>query len=481
MSVDTVAAPAATVVPLRVAAVRGAVAGLIGGFVYGTGLAQSNLLPEIARMVGGRTDAAGFTVHLVVAVVLGAVFGVLMRARQDEPGELLHWGLAYGMFWWYLGMLTLFPLWAGTPLGWNIDAARDAFPFLVGHLLYGACAAIVLAVLHGSRAGGSSAGALLCGASAGAITALVLPAVIDPFPEIIGGRASLLLLGCGAGVFFTLLHPRVTAVGPAIARGVGVGFLLWIALPVTIVPLLRDGRLLWPVDPARALFPALVACLVLGSVTAALTAWLTGSARFLFADPAERADDDSLGARTLRAVVRGAAGGIAGGLVFTVVMVQIGYLSTVAGLVGSTSPGVGLAVHLIISVILGSTYGLFFRRRSDDLASGIGWGVCWGFLWWIVGALTVLPVWLGGAPQWSAAAAAAAFPSLIGHLGFGAALGATYQAIEARHDPWSTRPAVPTSAQKRALDQTGRMAAVAPAVWAVVAVIAVTMTVLLRP
>lgn len=473
----------AVVVPLRVAAVRGAVAGLVGGFVYGAALAQSQLLPEIARMVGGHTDAAGYAVLLVVAVVLGAVFGVLMRARRSEPGELLFWGLAYGMFWWYLGMLTLFPPGSGTALGWNIGAAQAAFPYLIGHLLYGACTAAVLIALQSPRtgtiAGAPIAGVLTRGAAAGAIAAWVLSAVIDPLPAIVAGRAWLLLLGAGAGLGFALLHPQISAAGPAMARGVGLGFLIWITVPVTIVPLLRDGRLLWSVDQARALFPTLVACLVLGATVGAVSSWLSGLGRLLLADPAERADDESLGARSLRAVVRGATGGIAGGLIFTVIMVQIGYLGTVARLVGSTSPGVGLAVHLIISVILGSTYGLFFRRQSDDLTSGIGWGVSWGFLWWVVGALTVLPVWLGGDPQWSATDAATAFPSLIGHLGFGAALGATFHVLEARHDPWWMRNAMPTSAQERVLEQTRRAAAAAPAVWALNALIAVTVTVLL--
>lgn len=465
--------------PVRVAAVRGAVAGLVGGFVYGAALAQSQLLPEIARMVGGRTDAAGFAVHLAVAVVLGSLFGVLMRTRRDEPGELLFWGLAYGMFWWYLGMLTLFPLWAGTALGWNIDAARAAFPYLVGHLLYGACTALVLVALNGSRPKTAGPGRLVRGASAGLIAAFVLSVMIDPFPAIAGGRASLVLLGVGTGIAFALLNPRAPATGPAIARGVGLGFLIWITVPITAVPLLRDGRLLWSVDRVDAQFPALVACLTLGAAVAAFSSWLGGVGRLLLADPADRADDESLGARTLRAVGRGAAGGIAGGLIFTVVMVQIGYLGTVARLVGSTSPGVGLVVHLLISVILGSTYGLFFRRQSDDLSSGIGWGVAWGFLWWIVGALTVLPLWLGGDPRWTATDAATAFPSLVGHLGFGAALGATFHVLEARHDPWWTRHATPTSAQERALDQARRSAAAAPAVWALTALIAVTVTVLL--
>ena len=76
--------------------------------------------------------------------------------------------------------------------------------------------------------------------------------------------------------------------------------------------------------------------------------------------------------------------------------------------------------------------------------------------------------------------AADAFPSVIGHLGFGAALGATFYVLEARHDPWWITAAAPTSVQQRVLDQTRQAAAAAPAVWALNALIAVTVTVLLR-
>lgn len=303
MSVDLVAAETTTA-SLRTAAVRGAVAGLVGGFVYGAALSESQLLPEIARMVGGGTDSAGFAVHLVVSVILGAVFGMLMRGRRREPGEVLSWGLAYGMFWWYLGMLTLFPLWSGTPLGWNIGAAQAALPYLVGHLIYGACTALILVALQGSQAGTPTAGALARGAVAGGVAAWVLSAVIDPYPPIVAGRSGLLLLGAGAGLAFALLHPQVPAAGPAMARGVGLGFLIWITVPVTIVPLLRDNRLPWSAGPVRALFPALVACPVLGATVGAVSSWLTGLGRLLLADPADRADDESLGTRTFRAVAR---------------------------------------------------------------------------------------------------------------------------------------------------------------------------------
>jgi hypothetical protein len=44
----------------------------------------------------------------------------------------------YGLVWWFLGPLTLFPLLLGQPLQWSLDAALRVYPSLVGHLAYGA-------------------------------------------------------------------------------------------------------------------------------------------------------------------------------------------------------------------------------------------------------------------------------------------------------------------------------------------------------
>jgi hypothetical protein len=97
---------------------------------------------------------------------------------------------------------------------------------------------------------------------------------------------------------------------------------------------------------------------------------------------------------------------------------------------------VGFLVHMAIAVFIGVTYALLFRRQSFDVRSGVGWGVAYGLMWWILGALTLLPVLLGGEPLWSAAAAGRAVPSLIGHLAYGMGLGVTFYLLEARHNPW---------------------------------------------
>ena len=62
--------------------------------------------------------------------------------------------------------------------------------------------------------------------------------------------------------------------------------------------------------------------------------------------------------------------------------------------------------------------------------------VSYRFFWWVLGALTLLPALTGSVPQWDAAAITAAFSALVGHLGYGAALGAVHYRLVARADPW---------------------------------------------
>lgn len=164
--------------------------------------------------------------------------------------------------------------------------------------------------------------------------------------------------------------------------------------------------------------------------------WLSAFVRSLFSDDVRRLAHEGAGAEGLQAAGRGAFAGLVGGLLFTLIMLQIDFLPTVAALVGSDSKVTGFVVHLAIADAIGISYGLLFRRRSYDAGSALGWGVAYGFCWWILGALTLLPVFLGGSPQWSAAAAVEAFPSLVGHLLYGAGLGLTFYALESRYSPW---------------------------------------------
>lgn len=183
------------------------------------------------------------------------------------------------------------------------------------------------------------------------------------------------------------------------------------------------------------------------------------------------------GWRGLRAVGRGAVGGLLGGLIFTVVMIQIGFLPTVARLIGSHSAFTGFVTHLVIADLIGASYGVLFRRQSYDLGSALGWGVCYGFFWWILGPLTLLPMLLGAAPQWTPEAAAGLNASLVGHLAYGAALGVGFHLLEARYNPWW----IPLSSMEevRAEQRKEQLLTSAPGLWALVLTIALTVPMVL--
>lgn len=121
----------------------------------------------------------------------------------------------------------------------------------------------------------------------------------------------------------------------------------------------------------------------------------------------------------------GAAGGLVGGLGFGILLQAMGMMPVIADLVGSTSAGVGWAVHLFNSLLFGAIFGLLLSRWLTDLAPAAALGMVYGVFWWVVGALWIMPAWLGmnemifeiGDPQWQ---------SFVGHLFYGLLLAVTY-------------------------------------------------------
>ncbi|MFZ2501136.1 MAG: hypothetical protein WAW88_00495, partial [Nocardioides sp.] len=128
-------------------------------------------------------------------------------------------------------------------------------------------------------------------------------------------------------------------------------------------------------------------------------------------------------------LVAGVAGGLAGGIVFGLMMQMMGMLPMVAQLVGSSSTGVGWLVHLAISAILGVGYAALLGGRATSLATGLGLGAAWGAVWWVLGALLIMPAVLG-MPLFMMNAMTG--KSLMGHLIFGALLGAVHQVASQR-------------------------------------------------
>jgi uncharacterized membrane protein YagU involved in acid resistance len=477
---------------LRRAVLPGAVGGIAGGIVFGVTMIELGTLDSIATIV--RADpgsVVGWIVHLSIAVIVGIVFGLLVWRQRPGVGETLFWGLAYGGFFWFVGPLTMRPVFTDRPIGWNLEAAQSAFPALLGHLLYGTAAGLVFVAFRWREAGtgwhvsrrmlvrggvAGLAGAALLGPTIGGVHSLV---ATWPGAAANDGSAwaATLVLGLVAGAAYACLYPRTEGTaGPALVRGVVYGFLLWIVAGLTILPALEGSGLAWSLEEARAAFSGFTGFLFLGVALAVIYHWLDALGRKLFSDDVAVTGREGAGAQALRALGRGIGAGLVGGALFSVVWIQVDFFPTVARLVGGESVVLGVVIHLLIAQVIGAAYGLLFRRQSYDLGSALGWGAAYGFFWWNLGSLTLLPTFLGAPIRWDAELAAGALPGLVGHLLYGASLGLAYYAIEVRHNPWwiaRTEVEAVRRIRRRELVLTS-----APALWALVVLIALTIPVL---
>ncbi len=127
-------------------------------------------------------------------------------------------------------------------------------------------------------------------------------------------------------------------------------------------------------------------------------------------------------------VKHGIYGGLAGGAVFGVLMGMMGMLSMIAGMMGSSSPLVGFAVHMMISAFIGASFAVLFGRLAMTGGRSVAAGLGYGLAWWVLGPLTMMPLMMGMGlgVNWTASAMAAAMPSLMGHLIYGGILGGIY-------------------------------------------------------
>jgi uncharacterized membrane protein YagU involved in acid resistance len=474
------------------AVTAGGIAGLAGALVFGAALLQVGVQPSMALLlVGGPT--VGFVVHLIIGAVLGAGLGAVCHWQRPGAGETIFLGVAYATLWWYLGPLTILPVILGEGPVWDIAALQAQFPGLLGHLLYGASAGAVLALLrepHWARRGAARMGGrtLLRGALAGLAAAWLLsagpqrqgaPSLLPVIPTASGSLPQLAItfgLGPLIGMGYSLLYPRVAErAGPALIRGQAYGFVLWIVGYLTALPLVQGGGLPWSLTQARAGFEALPGLLLLGALVALFSQWLGALSRLLLSDDTRTYDRP--GGRGLAGLRRDVLAGLLGGALFTLVMAQSGFLSTAARLVGSDAVLTGLLVHLLVSAGIGVTYGLLFRQQSYNSVTALGWGISYGFFWWIAGPLTLLPIALGGGAQWSAEAAASGFTSLIGHLAYGAGLGLVFHRLEARLNPHTMTLAGAQATAARSRRE--QLLAAAPALWSVMTVIILTVPIVL--
>ena len=469
----------------------GAIAGLAGGLVFGAAMVELGVLDSIASVVGADDSTLlGVIVHMSIAAIVGAGFGALVWHQRLGPGETVFWGASYGALWWFAGPLTLRPLIVGEGITWDLPSTQAGFPPLLGHLLYGVSTGLALLLVRRASWERPTLGALVRGGLAGLPAALLVGRLLDVqgrvrmFAAMSEGDSAWLAwlavvaIGVGAGLGFALLVPRPRdSAGAALVRGSMYGFLLWVALARSLLPLIAGDGLPWSANDAREDFAALFAYILLGGGIAIGYQWLDALWRILFSDELPDDDDEGAGAQGLRAIGRGAIAGVVGGLLFTYVMLEIGALENVGNLARVENEAVGIVVHFLIAVTWGALYGLLFRRQTHDRGSAIGWGVSFGFFIWVLGPNTLLPILLGTTPDWTAESASGLTASLIGHLAYGAGLGLTFHYFEARFSPWWVPQRMADAA--RARRRREQVLTSAPAIWALVVVVALTLPVML--
>lgn len=131
-------------------------------------------------------------------------------------------------------------------------------------------------------------------------------------------------------------------------------------------------------------------------------------------------------------VAYGIIGGVAGGVVFGLLMQVMDMIGMVAQLVGASSAAVGWIVHLAISAFFGALFAVLLGSFARTLVPAVVVGLGYGVVWWLLGALLIMPAQLGmPAFQFTTAA----WQSLMGHLLFGLVLGIVYsQLIRREHD-----------------------------------------------
>jgi hypothetical protein len=407
---------------LWVNALLGTGVGIAGGAVRGFALHRPLLL---SALLGGA---------------IGLLFAFLLSTRATSAGAGLVWGLGSGFTIWLLMPARLLPLLiGGGGLNSMLPDARLQFPELVAELL---CLGMPIGLalgLYGSRQNNSDRSlfhwgrAIVAGGLAGTFSGLIFGYWMlagNFFPLLAGLRTTLdrsaavalqflIALVLGA-VFGLLFQSDVRSYGSCMGWGLGFAILWWFIGPLTLFPTIEGVPIDWSAEHAGDLFGPLIGHILYGLILGVSYAtfdrfWVR---LFIQSDPLNRRADGP-GLHILRSLQWGATAGFAGGLVSSPVMIATGVLSRVAGTETHLSFSSGLVIHLLISTLIGMSFGILFRDEASNLAFGVLWGCVFGLIWWYAGPLTLLPLILTGQIDWRAEAIASLLPTLIGHLLYG--------------------------------------------------------------
>jgi uncharacterized membrane protein YagU involved in acid resistance len=412
-------------------------------------------------VVGGALRSALLTTSLAHGVLLGGLFGLafglFFAQRATSPGAGLMWGVGSALLLWVVIPAGILPMLRGSSRSMGmLSDARAQFPELVAYLLcLGMPVGVTLGIRGGPRARAGQpqfrvARAIVAGGLAGTLGGLIFGRWMsegDFFPLLTGFRelhsrtanmtlhfGVALLIGATLGMLF---QRDIRGYGSSMGWGLGYGIFWWFLGQLTLLPVAARMPLDWSAEHGSELFGSLVGHILYGLILGVTYATLdrVWVRLYIQSDPLNR-EAEGPDIRFLRSLEWGALAGLVGGLISSPVMLVTGILPTIAGLGSGFSSFGGLLVHLLVSALIGMSYGLLFRNEASRLGLGMGWGWLFGLIWWYLGPMTFLPLLLTGVCDWSTSAASALLPSLIGHLIYGAMTALTFLLLERRYTRW---------------------------------------------
>jgi hypothetical protein len=424
--------PVVTSRPTWIDAAMGILVGVAGGVL------QSHILHSSS--LSGIGLGAGF----------GLVVSLVFSQRTSSSGAGLIWGLSSALLLWVVipaaGMLSH----SVHDSNQMLAAARNRFPDLAAYLIcMGAPTGLALGI-RGSLLNAHSnlpfrwSRAILAGGIAGIASGLFFAYWMsqDGFFPLLAGLGRIeshtlevilhFVVASAIGSTFGLLFQRdVRGYGSCMAWGLGYAVFWWFAGPLSLFPLMRGLPLNWSTDSAADLFGPLVGFilygLILGVIYAVLDkAWVR---LFIQSDPLNR-EPDGPGFRLFRSLQWGAIAGLVGGIVSSPFLFAAHVLRNIVGVDTHLSTSGGLVVHLLVSAIIGMSYGVLFRDEASNVGMASAWGGMFGLIWWYIGPLTLLPFILTGEIDWRIKAVSTLLPALLGHLIYGACTACIFYVLE---------------------------------------------------
>jgi MFS family permease len=129
------------------AIVAGGLAGTISGLAFSGWEYAGGYLPLLQGLPEFQSQTTAVTLHFVLALLIGAIFGILFQRDVRGYGSSMGWGLGFGIFLWFFGPLTLFPVFSRLLPDWSADQGAELFGALIGYIIYGFILGTVYAFL----------------------------------------------------------------------------------------------------------------------------------------------------------------------------------------------------------------------------------------------------------------------------------------------------------------------------------------------